>query len=250
MTIEIPLTQGKVALIDKIDADRVLPLKWSVHQSRGDRLYARHAWVDGGKWHHVKMHRFILRLGPNDPVVDHKNGNGLDNRRANLRTATHSQNLVNRGTNGRLGLKGVIAVRGRYLATLRRRHERFYLGTYDSPEQAARMYDAATHIVDGEFAWTNFPDIDPECLERVERILNGDKSALPKRPRAKQKLTDDDVVAARRRYIAGGVLIRELAEELGVTPGCISHALSGYTFGHIQNPPPIVKDKRRSEVSA
>ena len=251
MTVEVPLTRGMVALIDDIDADRVLRLKWSVHASRGGKFYARHAWIEDGVWKHVKMHRFILGLGPRRPYVDHKNGNGLDNRRENIRIATHSQNLTNSGGYGRLGFKGVTDKGSSYVATINRDGERIYLGTYDKAEDAARIYDAAALMVHGEFAWTNYPDIDPACADRVRRILDGDTTALPSRRESYiRTLTDADVIAARRRYLSGGVLIRELAAEFGVTPGCIGHALNGRTFKHIQNPPPITRDKRRIEVPA
>jgi hypothetical protein len=102
------------------------------------------------------LHRLLLGV-PGGTIVDHANGNGLDNRRPNLRVCTHAENMRNRRpTTNASGFKGV-AVRpaGRpYQAHIRCDGRRYWLGRFDSPEGAHRAYcDAATRL-HGEFART------------------------------------------------------------------------------------------------
>lgn len=247
MTVRVPLTQGKVALIDDGDAERVLALKWSLHiVPNAKTLHARHAWVEDGKWRAVKLHRFILGLGPGDPHVYHWDGDGLNNQRANLRIATVQQNRWNAPARSETGFKGVSATRhGAFAAyiPLANGNAR-YLGTYDTAEEAARVYDAAAVTLRGDFAWTNFPEADDAAMARARAILSGDVSALPRRKTAMQRLTNDDVCEIRRRYMTGDVYQQDLAAEYGVTVGAIQHAISGRSFKHIHDPAPITIDMR------
>jgi hypothetical protein len=81
-----------IAFVDRADAEVVGVYSWSMH-SNG---YAMRSTQVGGKRHTVFLHRELLGLGPGDPQIDHINGNTLDNRRDNLRPATHAQNGQNR----------------------------------------------------------------------------------------------------------------------------------------------------------
>lgn len=86
------------AIVDEEDFERVSPYKWRlVIDGKKRRLcYARADIRDNtGKWRAVFMHRFVLGLSKGDPNVDHKNHNGLDNQRDNLRVVTQAQNLQN-----------------------------------------------------------------------------------------------------------------------------------------------------------
>lgn len=99
---KIKLTQGKVALVSAEDFDWLSRFKWTAHRGSagGNRWYAvRNATAKIGKkrkrvW--VRMHRLIMDLPPgsltSELVVDHRNGNGLDNRRENLEVVTFSEN--------------------------------------------------------------------------------------------------------------------------------------------------------------
>ena len=108
MSIEIPLTQGKVAIIDEQDAERVLRHKWCAAWS-GYTFYARAniRKPDGGMMQ-IRLHRFIMH--PSSGIdIDHRDGDGLNNRRSNLRFASRSQNTQNlrRPKNNKSGFKGV-----------------------------------------------------------------------------------------------------------------------------------------------
>lgn len=159
---EIPLTQGFVALVDDADYSQVMSAgKWFAHKGRSGLVYARrNSSTKAGPSRTVHMHSFIYG---GSSLVDHVNGNGLDNRRANLRQATHEQNARNRKmrTDATSGFKGV----GRNKSTNRpffaticlpgNQHK--YLGGFESPELAAHAYDAAAIQHFGEFARLNFP---------------------------------------------------------------------------------------------
>src|SRR5262245_1030398 len=93
--VKIPLTRGMVALVDAEDAERVRAYRWCA-QLRGKRVYA--ARSAGARKALIYMHRMILNVDGTPGIkrqVDHRNGNGLDNRRANLRLCTPSENRVN-----------------------------------------------------------------------------------------------------------------------------------------------------------
>lgn len=101
-----------------------------------------------------QMHRFILGVSGR-LLVDHKNGDGLDNRKQNLRCATNAQNLCNRGknSNNTTGYKGVSYYRrtGRYAANIGAGHKRF-LGYFDTAEEAHKAYSEAAYKLHGDFA--------------------------------------------------------------------------------------------------
>ncbi len=157
MTKTLPLSQGKVALIDDEDAERpeIGLQKWSATK-HGGRWYAKRA-TPRPDHRHLYLHRVVLGLPPNFPDVDHVNGDGLDCRKENLRTATRSQNLTNSGSRG-----GTSRFRG--VSWDKRRHQwiafigghnKKFLGRFDIEEDAAEAYDAAALADYGEFARTN-----------------------------------------------------------------------------------------------
>lgn len=100
------------------------------------------------------MHQLLL---PGVEEVDHISGDGLDNRRLNIRAATRQGNAANIGPqrNNASGFKGVVwqPDRGKWAAYSRRR----FLGRFVSPIEAALAYDRAARSAFGEFAWLNFP---------------------------------------------------------------------------------------------
>ena len=158
MTIEIPLSQGKVALIDDKDLELLGGRKWSCNGTG----YAL-AKINGRL---VYMHRLITSA-PSDQHVDHINGNTTDNRRSNLRLCLAANNHANKpkwqrasaGKTGHPNYKGIKRVKGAttWEAQITPRGVRLYLGTFPTPEEAARAYDAAARQHFGEFARLNFP---------------------------------------------------------------------------------------------
>jgi len=153
---EIPLSRGMVALVDDEDYDAVMAVgKWYADRSCRT-FYARKNFQRGGKWTFVKMHTLITGWD----YVDHINGNGLDNRRANLRHATDALNSRNRRirSDNTSGYKGVHLSRGKWRAVLTRDGRVVFHGSFDSAEDAAHAYDAAAREHFGEFAFLNFPE--------------------------------------------------------------------------------------------
>lgn len=101
----------------------------------------------------VILHRVIAGAEDGD-IVDHINGNRLDNRRENLRICTQAENLRNRKVhrNNRLGVKGVYLQEGRFRAQIRADGKKVCLGYFSTAEEAARAYAAAAQRLHGEFA--------------------------------------------------------------------------------------------------
>lgn len=155
----IPLTQGKVALVDDADYADLARYKWYATKKGGPWYAKRNSPRTGGRHHAILLHRVLLDAPPG-LEVDHINGNGLDNRRANLRLATHAENQYNRRPlGGTSRFKGVCWNRehGKWRAAIRTGGKDLYLGYYATEEDAARAYDAAALQYFGVFARLNFP---------------------------------------------------------------------------------------------
>lgn len=153
---EIKLSNGMTALVDDDDFGRVSQFKW--HCLRQDQLYAiRHFPRVGKVYRSERLHRFILQV-PKGMDIDHINGNGLDCRKSNLRIATKSQNQANRKKYSKYPYKGIKSMRKRWQARITKDRVQHFLGTFDTPEQAANAYDVAARKFHGEFACVNFPN--------------------------------------------------------------------------------------------
>ena len=158
---EIKLTKGKTAIVDDEDYEYLNSFNWQANKyCHSDKYRAMRKTTVGGKKVYLLMHRVIL-CAKSGQKVDHKDGDGLNNRRSNIRIATTRQNTANRITRNKLGYKGVIkGNNGRYRASIRdhRQKNMKYLGTFDDIEDAARAYDNTAIEIFGEFAYLNFPD--------------------------------------------------------------------------------------------
>lgn len=163
----ISLSRGVTATIDASDAPLVSQFKWHAVKGRHS-FYAcaclgkKQAAAIGRR--HIKMHRLIL--GFPDLDVDHRDGNGLNNVRENLRLVTNQLNQANarKQVNGRSDFKGVSWHSGsrQWQVFLCVNNKPQYVGASKNQVEAARMYDAAALLAFGQFAKLNFP----ECPER------------------------------------------------------------------------------------
>lgn len=142
-------------LIDRDDLDKVSGLHWNIVK-HNNVLYCRASSRKhlGTSRSFVFIHRLILG---NPRLVDHKNGNGLDNRKSNLREATHSQNSMNRDYPRSVNqYRGVTFVRpGKFQARITVNGKRESLGYFSSDSEAALAYNQASKKLHGEFGRLN-----------------------------------------------------------------------------------------------
>ena len=155
MAKQIPLTQGKFSLVDDADFEFINQWKWQYHTGG----YARRDYAVDGKRFKVYMHR-VITGNDESLVVDHINGDRLDNRKENLRLCHQKQNSANsrKSKNNTTGFKGVCFYKrdGVYTAQLMKDRKMIYLGRFTKPEYAAAAYDLAAMNLFGDFANTNF----------------------------------------------------------------------------------------------
>lgn len=159
MTGVVPVGPDHFALVDDEDYDRVMAAgPWHL-RCRSRNHYAQcHVLLLDGRRTTQQMHRLITEWAEG---VDHRNNDGLDNRKSNLRPSNQSQNTAN----GRLcvtsstGYKGVTKPRAKrsFVAQIRVHGKQTHLGSFVTAEEAARCYDAAALEAFGEFARINFP---------------------------------------------------------------------------------------------
>lgn len=156
-TVRIPVCKkGGVVigymLVDECDAQIVSQRTWSLDS---------HGYPQGAmQGDTILIHRLVMSPQPYQ-IVDHINGDLLDNRRCNLRFATKAQNNMNRRKTGNCSsrYKGVCwnKKNRNWLAGIKVNGKRKNIGSFKDEEAAARAYDAAAVEYFGEFAWLNFP---------------------------------------------------------------------------------------------
>lgn len=159
----IKLNRGFESIVDDDDYDRVSALRWHARVNRRAdgtlRVYAFRVHIDDdGSRHALFLHRYIMPV-PNGMDIDHVNGDGLDNRRGNLRCATRAENNYN----SRKRSGGTSIYRGvSWHGPCKKWHARFsingkskYLGVYESEELAAAAYNKEAEKHAGQFATLN-----------------------------------------------------------------------------------------------
>jgi hypothetical protein len=149
----VPLTLGRFAIIDAEDVPRVEGHDWSSLFVRGKWYARRNKWTKD-KQITVLLHRVILNA-PDDMHVDHRDGDGLNCRKLNLRLATQQQNNLNtsKKRNSSSSFKGVRkhSMANRYVADICANGVRKYLGCFKTAEEAYAAYCAASAELHGEF---------------------------------------------------------------------------------------------------
>ncbi len=158
--VKVPLTRGCLAIVDECDARDVLRFKWyATPGRRAGVMYAARTFGGRKSKRTITMQKFITGYA----MTDHINGDGLDNRRCNLRPASPAENHHNvfMYPNNTTGFKGVSFDKQtlRWAANIKVDGVQIWLGRHDSPEAAALAYDNAAREHHGEFARLNFPKL-------------------------------------------------------------------------------------------
>lgn len=140
----IKLTRGQTAVLDDIDAALVSGRSWQASPRRDGKGW--YAVARGG----VRMHRLLTGALPGE-IVDHIDGDGLNNRRGNLRVGTQSQNCVNRKTTPGPFMRGARLKKGRWHAYIKYRGRHRSLGGFDSEAEAHQAYLAEAKKLHGDW---------------------------------------------------------------------------------------------------
>lgn len=155
---EINLTQGQVAIVDEELYLKFNCVKWLAVKYPGGYYAARAIPNINGKRKQriIYMHRIIIGAEKGE-LVDHINGNGLDNRINNLRLATYSQNAMNRNSEkgSSTEYKGVRFKSGKYEANIGFNSKVIYIGRFDTAEEAAIAYNKQALTYHKEYAKLN-----------------------------------------------------------------------------------------------
>jgi hypothetical protein len=156
---QIPLTQGKFALVDDEDFEYLNQYKWcAVTKKRKDGNEGTfYAITHPG----IRMHRLIMNA-PKELEVDHIDGDGLNNQKHNLRNCTRLQNVLNQKiqqTNKKTSKYRGVLWNGKrnWRVQIQYKSKVYYLGYFVCEEEAARCWDKKAEELFGEFARLNFP---------------------------------------------------------------------------------------------
>jgi hypothetical protein len=166
----IYLGEGEWTIVELADYYRFGNLKWSI-SGRDGKFYAiRGVKTRPDEIMIMSMHREMMQA-PAGVLVDHRNGDNLDNRRSNLRLATPTENSCNRRKTkgGSSQYKGVCfhRRRGEWVSRIKIHGKSIFLGNFDREEAAAKAYDKAAKKYHGEFARLNFPNFTAENAEKT-----------------------------------------------------------------------------------
>lgn len=158
MPKEIQLTQGKVALVDDEDFDYLNQWKWYANNLKGKFYAVRSESINKKYTGCLLMHRVIMNP-TKGLVVDHINGDTLNNQKNNLRNCTHADNIKNQklSISNKTGFRGVSWHKNNkvYESRIRSNNISYYIGSFNNPIDAAKAYNEAAIKFHGEFANLN-----------------------------------------------------------------------------------------------
>lgn len=149
----IKLTRNKRAKVSNSDYSMLIKYRWYADSNTGGKIWYAATSICGKT---VRMHRLIMGL--TDPKIygEHRNHNGLDNRRGNLRIANNSQNMMNARGYGRSKYLGVCWHIEKWQAKIKAHGKYIHLGLFKNEITAAGAYDKAARKYHGKFANPNF----------------------------------------------------------------------------------------------
>ncbi len=157
--MQIILTNKSFVTIDDDDVDKILIYKWRRQKGLRTDYAAKTIYLGDKKWKTILMHRFILGITDPNIIIDHIDGNGLNNQKTNLRICTRGENSSNRASkqNGSSKYLGVCAIKRERIwqAHIRKNHQIYYLGRFINEKDAAIAYNNAALKLHGEFARLN-----------------------------------------------------------------------------------------------
>jgi hypothetical protein len=221
----VPLTGELTAKCSPEDYADLIQFRWHAWRSKHTWYAGRNLGVRSTPRREV-MHRRIL-CPPDGLLTDHRNGDGLDNRRGNLRAATQAQNHANRrktvGTSKYLGVNWA-PPEGKWRAVICTNRRAKFLGLFHDEDDAARAYDRAAREIHGEFARLNFPDSSEPPRQRA-KVRTCVAAVEVMRERGMSSLSHHDAdacaeIAARARISATGeAATHALLRALAVHPG-------------------------------
>ena len=153
-TFKIELSKGHYAIIDREDVERVCQFKWTALTTPWT-VYARRTWrSEDGKQHSTYLHRFIIQPQP-DQEVDHRDGDGRNCLRSNMRVATksqqaHNQKKRNTNTSGHKGAR-FNSRAGKWVAYIGIGKQQIHLGSFTTKDEAVAARIAAGHLLHKDF---------------------------------------------------------------------------------------------------
>ncbi len=172
---KIYLDEGLWVIVDTADYYRYAGFKWCIGGCEGKFYAVRGQRIGPDDLKIVRLHRLIMNA-PEGLLVDHRNSDGLDNRRTNLRLATHAENTQNsrkrKGTTSKYIGVSFDKKAGNWRSGIMFKKKAIWLGSFDDEIAAARVYDDAAKKYYGEFARLNFPE-SADSVQRTDKKGSG-----------------------------------------------------------------------------
>lgn len=157
--ISLIFIKGIAIKVDTDNLDLIRQYSWHIKKSKDSKDYVRASFTENGKTKRITLHRLIMNA-KSDEMIDHIDGNTMNNMKCNLRKCNKNQNMWNRQKHktAQSIFKGVrITEYGTYRARISYNNKRMELGTFKTESEAAKAYDKKAKELFGEFARLNFP---------------------------------------------------------------------------------------------